>query len=102
MVQAASHAGQVASEPLGVAGVAEHPRLLQPVRLEQAALVEAAQLVGALGVPPGGHLEQPLGDGVGVRVERGQGGAQVAGPPVEPEGEGRVGGTHRVHSSVGP
>jgi hypothetical protein len=31
---------QVAGEPLRVAGVTEHPRLLQPVRLKQPALVE--------------------------------------------------------------
>ena len=36
-VEVLGHALEVAGEPLGVAGVAEHPRLLEPVRSRAAA-----------------------------------------------------------------
>ena len=50
VVELVRDAGEVAGEALGVAGVAEHPRLLQPVRLEQPALVELVQVGVAVGV----------------------------------------------------
>ena len=59
VVEALRHALQVAGEPLGVAGVAEHPRLLQPVGREQPLLVEAVQVGGALGVRRGRGLHEP-------------------------------------------
>ena len=60
MVELLGHALEVAGEPVGVAGVAEHPRLLQPVRGEQPLLVEAVQVVGAFGVRRRRQLDEPL------------------------------------------
>ena len=65
---------EVAGEPVGVAGVAEHPRLLQPVRREQPALVELVQVGRALGVRRGRGAHQPGQQRLGHR--RGRGGSR--------------------------
>ena len=41
---------QTAGEPLGVAGVADHVRSLQPVRLQQSPLIQVEQVLGAVTV----------------------------------------------------
>ena len=53
VVEVLGDALEVAGEPVGVAGVAEHPRLLQPVGGEQPLLVELVQVGRALGVRRG-------------------------------------------------
>ncbi len=118
VVEPSGEAAQVVGEPLGVAGVAEHPRLLEPVRCQQPALVEPVQLRRPGGVRVGGQQHQAAGDGVGVRVDRGETVQQVVPPAVQAQRErlaallaqpaevlGRGGvdvvwGSHRMHSSA--
>ena len=88
VVEVPGQPAEVSPEALGVAGVAEHPRLLEPVRCQQAPLVEPVQVVGPLGVPAGGHLHEPPGGRRGVGVHRGEGVEQVGPPALEPQVEG--------------
>ena len=118
VVEPRGQPGQVVGVPLGVAGVAEHPRLLQPVGLQQPALVEAVQVVGAVDVRAGRDVDQPARHGAGIGVHDREPVEQVTPPAVqaEPEllaprlagrgrhlGRGRlhvVGGSHRLHSNA--
>ena len=82
---------EVAGEPVGVAGVAEHPRLLQPVRGEQPPLVEQVQVGRALGVrrrrgahQPGQQRTRDLGVGVDLGDRR----LEVGPVAVQPQREG--------------
>ena len=90
VVEVLGDTGEVTGEALRVAGVAEHPRLLQPVGLEQPLEVEAVQVVR-----PGGvrrrcerdeAFEQRAGDGR-VRVDPDDRIAKVTPEAVEPERE---------------
>ena len=82
---------EVAREPVGVAGVAEHPRLLQPVRGEQPPLVELVQVGRALGVrrrrgahQPGEQRTRDLGVGMDLGDRR----LEVGPVAVQPQREG--------------
>ena len=57
MVQMIVDALEGACEAVGVGGVPDHGRLLQPVRFEEPSLVETLEIVGALGDP--GHENVP-------------------------------------------
>jgi hypothetical protein len=74
-----------AGEALGVAGVAEHPGLLEPVRREQAALVEAVQVVGPGHVAARRDLDEPASPALGVGVHPGEAVEQVRPPPLQPQ-----------------
>ncbi len=80
-------AAQVGAEPLGVAGVADHPGLLHPVGLEQAPLVELVQVVGPVGEPARGDLDQPRRHPLRVVVDGGDPGQQVGPPAVQAQPE---------------
>ena len=82
---------EVAGEAVGVAGVAEHPRLLQPVGGQQPLLVEQVQVGRPVGVRRGGGAHQPRQQGVGdlrVGVHLGDGGGEVGPVAVQPQREG--------------
>jgi hypothetical protein len=90
VVEVLGDALEVSREPVGVAGVAEHPRLLQPVRREQPALVELVQVVRALGVRRRRGAHQPrqqVTSDLGVGVHLGDRGLEVGPVAVQPHGE---------------
>ena len=78
---------QVAGEPLGVAGVPEHSRTLQPVRGQQPPLVQSVQLGLALGIGRGGSSHQSEPDLIRLGVEHREPGHQVLPPRVQPKTE---------------
>ena len=91
VVEVLGDALEVAREPVGVAGVAEHPRLLQPVGGEQPPLVEQVQVGRALGVrrrrgahQPGEQRTRDLGVGVDLGDRR----LEVGPVAVQPQREG--------------
>ena len=91
VVEVLGHSREVTGEPVGVARVAEHPRLLQPVRGEQPLLVEALQVRGALGVRRGRGLGQSAQERLGDRrvgVDLGDRRLEVRPVPVQAQREG--------------
>ena len=73
VVDAVLHAAQGAGEALGVGGVSDAARVLGPGGVEGAGQVQAAQLVVALRIGPGGQGEQVEGLLLsGVAVEGGE------------------------------
>ena len=81
VVDAILHAAQGAGEALGVGGVADAAGVLRPGGVEGAGQVQAAQLVLALRVGPGGHGQQVEGSVLGgLIVEGGQSVEEVGVP----------------------
>ena len=56
--QVLADAAQVTGEPVGVGGVPEHPRVLEPVRFEQALQVEPLELAVAVDEPRRRRLDE--------------------------------------------
>jgi hypothetical protein len=76
-------------EAIGVGRVTEHPRLLQPVRLEDALLIQPVQVRVAIPVCRGRPLHEPDGHLVGVRaVELAQRLGQLVPAAQQPQLEG--------------
>ena len=90
VVDAPAHAVEVAGEAVGVAGVAEHARLLEPVRAQQAALVEPVQLGRADAVGRDGALDEPQRQrrDVVIGVEHRERSDEVVAPALEPQLDG--------------
>ena len=79
------HAVEVAGEPVGVRGVPEHARVLEPVRRQGALLVEPVQLRVALGVGTRGGGDEVGQEGRVAGVHGLDAVAQVGPPALEPQ-----------------